>query len=72
MDSSGSAFSGAAAVNRILTELGRPWAAIAEMYRVPAMQWLEQQAYRWVADHRSRFRFWSSIPECDMPGVTCK
>jgi predicted DCC family thiol-disulfide oxidoreductase YuxK len=73
VDSSGSVFSGAAAVNRILTELGRPWSAVAAMYRVPWMQWLEDRAYRWVADHRSCLsRFWSTTPECDLPGVTCK
>jgi predicted DCC family thiol-disulfide oxidoreductase YuxK len=71
VDSSGTLFIGAAAVNRVLTELRRPWSWIAQMYRLPCTRWLENRAYRWIAEHRSRISFWSTIPECDLPGVAC-
>jgi predicted DCC family thiol-disulfide oxidoreductase YuxK len=71
VDPSGTLFSGAAVVNCVLTELGRPWFWIARTYRAPAIRWIEDQAYRWIANHRSRLWFWSTTPECDLPGVTC-
>jgi predicted DCC family thiol-disulfide oxidoreductase YuxK len=71
VNASGTLFQGAAAVNRVLTELGRPWSWIAQLYRLRSIRWLEDRAYRWVAEHRSRLSFWSTTPECDVPGVTC-
>ena len=68
---SGASFSGAAAVNRVLTELGGWWFWIAQMYRLTPIRWLEDRSYRWVADHRSDLRFWSTTPECDRPRVRC-
>jgi predicted DCC family thiol-disulfide oxidoreductase YuxK len=57
--------SGAAAVNRVLAELGAPWSWLAGAYRVAPLRWAEDRAYQWVADHRARLWFWSTTPECD-------
>jgi len=72
VDPSGASFSAAAAVNRVLTELGGWWFWIAQMYRLTPIRWLEDRSYRWVADHRSDLRFWSTTPECDQPRVRCE
>jgi len=45
---------------------------IAQLYRVTAIRWVEDRSYRWVADHRSDLRFWSTTPECDQPRVRCE
>lgn len=50
---------GAAAVNRILAELGGPWRAVAALYHVPGIGALEELAYRLVARNRAFLaRFW--------------
>jgi len=64
--------SGAAAVNRVLAELGGFWFWIARLYRLTPIRWMEDWTYRRVADHRSDLRFWSTIPECDQPRVRCE
>jgi predicted DCC family thiol-disulfide oxidoreductase YuxK len=70
VDRTGGAWSGAAGVNRVFAELGPLWASIAGVYRLPLMRRIEDRAYRWVAEHRSRFRFWSTTPECERrPGL---
>lgn len=64
---------GAAAINRVLAELGGGWALVAAMYGVPGISWLEEVGYRWVARHRSLLsRIWSTVPECERPGVECE
>jgi len=72
VDRTGVSFSGAAAVNRVLTELGGFWFWIAQLYRLTPIRWMEDWTYRRVADHRSDLRFWSTIPECDQPRVRCE
>jgi len=43
-----------------LTELGGFWFWIAQLYRLTPIRWVEDRPYRWVADHRSDLRFWST------------
>ena len=63
---------GAAAINRVLAELGDPWSVIAALYRVPGIATLEEALYRWFAPRRSRFSRFGVTPECDEPGARCK
>ncbi len=67
----GRAFSGAAAANRVLAELGGAWAWLAPAYRWAPLGWAEDRVYGWVAAHRSRLRFWSTTLECERPDTTC-
>lgn len=71
IDASGRSFAGAAAVNRVLAELGGVWLSVARLYRLAPVRWIEDRVYRWVAEHRALFRFWSTTPECEQPGVRC-
>jgi len=51
---------GAAAVSRILAELGGPWPAVAALYRVPGIGLLQELGYSLVARNRGRLgRFWN-------------
>ncbi len=49
----GAQFQGAAAVNRVLRELGGPWRVLGAMYLVPPIAWLEDRYYAHVARKRS-------------------
>jgi len=71
IDSSEASFTGAAAVNRVLAELGAAWSRLARLYLVPPIRWAEDRAYQWVAQRRSRLWFWSTTPECERPGARC-
>ncbi len=66
IDADGRRFAGAAAINRVLQELGDVWAWLARLYRSAPIRWIEDRAYRWVAAHRDRLsRVWSAEPEWD-------
>lgn len=66
VDRGGRRWSGAAAVNRTLRELGGIWGWIGAAYRFPPLGWLENRGYRWVAVHRSLIsRFLGAPPEWD-------
>ena len=68
MDSSGRVFSGAEAVNAALAAaLGTRLPLL--VYRVPAMRWLQDVLYRWVATHR--YRFPGTTPYCESHPETC-
>ncbi len=54
IDRDGKAYGGAAAINRVLAELGGLWGPATWLYRLPPLRWLEDRGYRWVAEHRSR------------------
>jgi predicted DCC family thiol-disulfide oxidoreductase YuxK len=71
VEPSGKKFGGAAAVNRVLGELGGVWMIVARAYRVPLFRWLEDRGYRWIAENRSRFAGAGVTPECERPGVRC-
>ncbi|HEX9475315.1 MAG TPA: DCC1-like thiol-disulfide oxidoreductase family protein [Candidatus Dormibacteraeota bacterium] len=49
----GRRFEGAAAINRTLRELGRGWAVLAALYRVPPLRRLQDTYYRRVARRRA-------------------
>lgn len=49
----GRRFEGAAAINRVLSELGGGWAVVAAAYRFIPMRWLEDRYYRRVARRRA-------------------
>ena len=63
---------GAAAVNRVLREVGQPWSTLAAAYRVRPLGAIEEAMYRWFARHRSRFHRFGVQPECDEPGADCE
>lgn len=71
IDSDGRRLEGAAAINRVLAELGGPWWVLAQLYRLPGVGALEEASYRWFAPRRSRFHRFGVTPECDQPGVRC-
>ena len=62
---------GAAAINRVLREVGGPWPAVGSLYRIKPLAALEEAAYRWLAKNRSRFSRFGVQPECDQPGTDC-
>jgi predicted DCC family thiol-disulfide oxidoreductase YuxK len=68
VDAQGRRLEGAAAVNRVLAELGGPWRAVALFYRLRPAAAAEEALYRWFARHRSRFHRFGVTPECDDPG----
>jgi predicted DCC family thiol-disulfide oxidoreductase YuxK len=62
---------GAAALNRVLFELGGGWRALAAAYRMPAIAALEEAGYRWFAANRGRFSRFGVTPECEDPAADC-
>ena len=55
VDSDGRRREGAAAVNRVLDELGGGWRLLAALYRSKPIASLEDAFYDWFARNRSRF-----------------
>ena len=51
----GRKFEGAAAINRVLEELGGGWALLAAPYNAPPLRWIENAYYTRVARRR---RWW--------------
>ena len=49
----GESWTGAAAVNRVLRELGGAWGILGALYLVPPIGWLEDRYYARVARRRS-------------------
>lgn len=71
IDGDGRRLEGAAAINRVLSELGGGWRTIAAMYKVRPLAGVEEAIYRWFAPRRSRFSRWGVTPECDGPDAGC-
>lgn len=71
VDPSGQRYSGAAAVNRVLQELGGGWTVVSKAYQIPVFRWLEDRGYRLIAANRSRLVSFGVTPECERPGVWC-
>jgi predicted DCC family thiol-disulfide oxidoreductase YuxK len=62
---------GAAALNRVLEELGGAWRLLATPYRLAILAAGEEAAYRWLAANRERLAWLGVTPECERPGVAC-
>ena len=71
VDPDGRRLGGAAAINRVLHELGGGWRALAALDRLPPLAALEEAFYRWFAARRSRFHRLGVTPECYEPGANC-
>ena len=67
----GTRLEGAAALNRVLTELGGAWRRVATTYRLKPVAAVEEALYRWFAPRRSRFHRLGVTPECDEPDARC-
>jgi len=52
-DPGGRTFTGAAAVNRVLRELGGLWRLLGSLYLVPPVGWVEDRYYSRVARRRA-------------------
>ena len=71
IDGGGRRLEGAAAINRVLGEVGGSWPLLARLYRVRAIAAAEEAFYRWFAKRRSSFHRFGVKPECDEPGAEC-
>ena len=67
----GSKLEGAAAINRVLREVGGGWGWIAALSRLPPVAGAEETVYRWFAPRRSRFARFGVTPECEEPDAGC-
>ncbi len=68
LDSSGRVYGGAEAANAaVAAGLGTNLPLL--VYRIPGMRSLQNAIYRWVADHRYRFR--GKTPYCESHPVAC-
>jgi predicted DCC family thiol-disulfide oxidoreductase YuxK len=67
----GRRLAGAAALNRVLEELGGGWRLLAAPYRLRFLAAREEAAYRWLAANRGRLGWLGVTPECERPGVAC-
>ena len=72
IDAAGNRLEGAAALNRVLDELGGGWALLAAPYRLRPIAAVEEAAYRWFAPRRSGFHRLGVTPECDQPEAGCE
>ena len=63
---------GAAAVNRVMREIGGSWAVVARAYRLRPMAVLEEAGYRRFAKNRARFHRFGVRPECDDLDADCE
>ncbi|SRR6266851_7723708 len=63
---------GAAAVNRVWRELGGGWAVLARPYRLRPAARVEEAAYRWFANNRTRFSRFGVSPECEETASGCE
>src|SRR5256885_14787108 len=68
----GGRLEGAAALNRLLDEIGGGWRVGAKAYRLRPGASLEEAGYRWVARRRSPFSRLGVTPECDEPDASCE
>ena|SRR5579859_5856377 len=72
VDPGGRRWEGAAAVGRVLAELGGPAAWVAAPYRIKPLGAMADLTYRWFAGRRSKFERFGVRPECDEPDAGCE
>jgi predicted DCC family thiol-disulfide oxidoreductase YuxK len=72
IDGAGRRLEGAAAINRVLAEVGGLWSLVARLYGVRLIAASEEVFYRWFAKRRSSFHRFGVKPECDEPGTACE
>jgi len=72
IEPSGRKHRGAAAISRVLAELGPPWSLVGRLYSLPLVRQPEDLVYRWFANHRSSFSWLAVAPECDQPDADCE
>ncbi len=53
VEAAGRRFEGAAAISRVLRELGGGWAVLGSFYFVPVFRWVEDRYYVRVARRRA-------------------
>ncbi|HVH64235.1 MAG TPA: DCC1-like thiol-disulfide oxidoreductase family protein [Candidatus Dormibacteraeota bacterium] len=71
IDRDGTRAGGAAAINRVLREVGGPWSVVGSIYGFPPLALIQDTGYGWFAANRSRFHRFGIPPECDEPGSDC-
>lgn len=71
IDHDGVRLEGAAAVNRVMREIGGGWAVPARAYRLRPVAVVEEAAYRLFARNRSLYHRFGVRPECDEAGSDC-
>lgn len=71
IDTGGHRWEGAAAVNRVLLEVGGAWALLTLPHRFGPIARLEEFAYSWIVRNRARFHRFGITPECEEPGIDC-
>ena len=71
IDRDGNRLEGAAAINRVLADLGGGWRMLAAPYRSRPLAAAEEAFYRWFAENRHRFHRLGVTPECDRPEANC-
>lgn len=64
IEASGERRSGAAAINRLLVELGGPWREAARFLGLPGVHQAETAGYRWFSEHRHWFGRFFGPPTC--------
>ena len=71
IDRDGHRLQGAAAINRVLAEMGGGGRAVAALYQVRPVAAAEEAIYRWFAKRRARFHRLGVTPECEEAGSDC-
>lgn len=72
IEPTGKKYAGAAAVNRVLAALGGIWLVLSWTFRILPIRLLEDRAYRWIAENRSKLDRIGVTPECERPGICCE
>ena len=68
----GRRWEGAAAINRVLHEIDRPWSALASLNRLAPMAAIEEIFYGWFSRNRAKFHRFGVRPECDDADSDCE
>ena len=72
VEAGGTRLEGAAAISRVLREVGGGWRWLGSLYRIRPIAAVEEAVYRWFAPRRSRFARFGITPACDEPGAGCE